>query len=85
MDGTTGSSNAHEQVVARARYYSPANIFNVARPRIPQWAFVDERDQAMSPDAPTGWIALDIGAQIGLDEPATTPLMLARYGRIAPG
>ena len=85
MDGTAGQTETHEDVVARARYYSPANIFNVERPAIPRMAFVAERDRAMAPDAPTGWIPLDIGRQIGLDEPATTPLMLARYARIAPG
>jgi len=87
MDGTVSNSDqaASESVEARARYYSPANIFNVERPPIPQMAFVDARDQAMAPDAPTGWIFLDIGTAIGLKEPATTPLMLARYARIAPG
>ena len=87
MDGTVSNTDQapDEDVVARARYYSPANIFNVKRPPIPQMAFVDARDQAMAPDAPTGWIPLDIGAQIGLDEPATTPLMLVRYARIAAG
>lgn len=87
MDGTVSNTDQvpDEDVVARARYYSPANIFKVERPPIPQMAFVEARDQAMAPDAPTGWIPLDIGAQIGLAEPATTPLMLARYARIAPG
>ena len=85
MDGTAGTTEQKESVTERARYYSPANIFNVERPAIPQMAFVAERDQAMAPEAPTGWIPLDIGEQIGLDEPATTPLMLARYGRMAPG
>jgi len=85
MGGTAGTSDTNEDVVERARYYSPANIFNVERPAIPQMAFTAERDQAMAPDAPTGWIPMDIGQQIGLDEPATTPLMLARYARIASG
>jgi len=87
MDGAVSNTDqtTTEDVVARARYYSPANIFKVERPPIPQMAFVAERDRAMAPNAPTGWIALDIGTRIGLDEPATTPLMLARYARIAPG
>ncbi|MGB0571158.1 MAG: hypothetical protein ACPGQM_03680 [Alphaproteobacteria bacterium] len=87
MDGTVSNADqaAAESVEARARYYSPANIFKVERPPIPQMAFVAERDLAMAPDTPTGWVSLDIGGQIGLDEPATTPLMLARYARIAPG
>jgi gentisate 1,2-dioxygenase len=87
MDGTVSNSDqaARASVEARARYYSPANIFKVERPPIPAMAFVAARDQAMAPDAPTGWVPLDIGTQIGLDEPATTPLMLARYARVAPG
>lgn len=84
MDGTVRNTDQAVRVEARARYYSPANIFKVERPPIPQMAFVAERDRAMAPDTPTGWIPLDIGNQIGLDEPATTPLMLARYARIAP-
>ena len=87
MDGIPSNTDhgTAESVEARARYYAPANIFNVERPAIPQMAFVAERDQAMAPGTPTGWISLDIGEQIGLDEPATTPLMLARYATIAAG
>lgn len=85
MDGSTPQSKDTDVFAARARYYSPANIFKVERPPIPQHAFVAERDRALDPETPTGWIALDIGRQIGLDEPATTPLMLARYARIAAG
>ncbi|HCP00061.1 MAG: hypothetical protein CL573_01670 [Alphaproteobacteria bacterium] len=85
MDGTAGTNDTNKDVIDRARYYSPANIFNVERPTIPQMAFVAERDRAMAPNAPTAWITLDIGAKIGLDEAATTPLMLARYARIAGG
>ncbi|MBT5569958.1 MAG: hypothetical protein HOJ90_01950 [Alphaproteobacteria bacterium] len=85
MDGSTpqASTDAQDDTpVARARYYSPANIFKVERPAIPQHIFADERDTAMASATPTSWIPLDIGAQIGLSEPATTPLMLAKYARI---
>jgi len=88
MDGTTPQSsdrNDDETYVGRARYYSPANIFKVARPEIPRHIFSAELARAMADDTPTGWTPLDIGDQIGLDEPATTPLMLARYGRIRAG
>ena len=85
MEGPAGTTDTNADVTERARYYSPANIFNVERPAIPQMAFVADRDRAMAPDTPTGWITLNIGKQIGLDEPATTPLMLARYARITPG
>lgn len=82
MDGSTPEAKSTDTFVAWARYYSPANIFKVERPAIPQHIFVTERDAAMSAQAPTGWITLDISAILGLPEPATTPLMLARYARI---
>lgn len=69
----------------RARYYSPANIFTVKRPPVPKHVFVDEIAQAMADDAPTGWIALDVGAAMGFDYPATTPLLLGRYATVRPG
>lgn len=86
MDGATPQTSQDDDAfVARARYYSPANIFKVERPSIPQHIFADELAQATADNAPTGWIALDIGKTIGLNEPATTPLMLARYARINAG
>jgi gentisate 1,2-dioxygenase len=88
MDGSTPQTetNAQDDMhVTRARYYSPANIFKVERPAIPQHIFANERDTAMAADTPTGWITLDISNQIGLAEPATTPLMLAHYARIRAG
>jgi gentisate 1,2-dioxygenase len=88
MDGSTpqATNTADDGVfVARARYYSPANIFKVERPDVPQHIFADELNTAMAAATPTGWISLDISTTIGLQEPATTPLMLARYARIAAG
>lgn len=82
MDGSTPQSTDEDTFVERARYYSPANIFKVERPAIPQHIFAEEAALAMAHDTPTGWVALDIGETIGLAEPATTPLMLARYARI---
>lgn len=86
MDGATPQTPQDDDAyVARARYYSPANIFKVERPKIPQHIFADELAMTMADNAPTGWVALDIGETIGLSEPATTPLMLARYARINAG
>jgi len=48
MDGSTPQSKGTDVFAARARYYSPANIFKVERPPIPQHAFVAERDQALA-------------------------------------
>ncbi|MSO21690.1 MAG: cupin domain-containing protein [Acidobacteria bacterium] len=69
----------------RARYYSTADAFNVARPRIPAHRFIVERDQAMAPDTFTGLIPLDLSGTLDLSFPATTPLILARYVRIRAG
>ena len=76
MDGSTPQANTLAQAdtpVGRARYYSPANIFKVERPAIPQHIFADERDQAMAPTNTTDWITLDIGAQIGLPRQPPPP------------
>ena len=65
MDGATPQTSQDDDAfVARARYYSPANIFKVERPSIPQHIFSDELAQATADNAPTGWIALDIGKTI---------------------
>jgi gentisate 1,2-dioxygenase len=89
MDGPNEPiSNASDTATVfqqRARYYSPANIFTVKRPAVPKHVFVDEIGQAMAADAPTGWIALDVGARMGFDYPATTPMLLGRYATLCAG
>jgi gentisate 1,2-dioxygenase len=89
MDGpseiTTDAGDAKSEFEQRARYYSPANIFTVERPAVPKHVFVEEISQAMALDTPTGWIALDVGAQMSFDYPATTPLLLGRYARVRAG
>ncbi|MBO6781993.1 MAG: hypothetical protein JJ899_01755 [Alphaproteobacteria bacterium] len=87
MDGATtrSGSQADDPYVARARYYSPANIFQVERRPVPRRNFVDECAWARAPGTPTGWLTLDISGEIGIDGPATTPLMLARYATVRPG
>jgi gentisate 1,2-dioxygenase len=88
MDGLTKDTrtgDAADAFTRRARYYSPANIFQVKRAPVPRRVFLDERDRAMAADAPTGWIVLDIATEMAIPGPATTPLMLARYASIRPG
>ncbi len=89
MDGpnelTSGSSEAKSVFERRARYDSPANIFTIERPAVPRHVFVEEIEQAMAACTPTGWIALDVGARMGFDYPATTPLMLGRYATVRAG
>jgi gentisate 1,2-dioxygenase len=81
-DARTGGEDPY---FARARYYSPSNIFQVKRAAIPRRNFIAECERARADDTPTGWITLDIAGEIGVEAPATTPLMLARYAKVAPG
>ena len=43
----------------RARYYSSADGFNIAHPRIPAQVFLAERDRALDPATSTGLVPLD--------------------------
>lgn len=61
------------------------NYYLQAQPPFEAHAFVDERRIAFNPDAPTGYTPLDFSAALGCSWPATTPVMLARYGRIRAG
>ena len=70
---------------ANARYLSSLDGFNIKRPPVPAAVFLAERDRALDPRTPTGLIALDLRARLGLPYPATTPLVLARYARIRRG
>lgn len=53
-----------------------------AQPAFDAHAFLDEWSIAFDPAAPTGFTALDYSAALGCSWPATTPVMLARYGRL---
>ncbi len=70
---------------ARARFFNSANAFNIRLPTVPARSFVDEAVQVLDPQASTGYRACDQSRALGSPVPATTPLMLARYARIAPG
>jgi gentisate 1,2-dioxygenase len=70
---------------ARGRYFNSANAFNIRLPEVPPHSFADEAARAMAPGTPTGTIDCDQSAALGSERPATTPLMLARYARIAAG
>ena len=69
----------------RARFFHSGNAFNIKKPPVPKHQFLAERDRAFAPDTPTGLIDLDLSAAMGLDTPATTPLILTRYVRIRAG
>lgn len=82
---TPDETEARAAFAARARYFTPANAFDVDQPAVPAHVFVAERDRAFDPQSETGLIPLDVSARIGLDYPASTPLILARYMRIRAG
>jgi hypothetical protein len=68
-----------------ARSYSSADGLDIKRPRAPVHAFLTARDRALDPGACTGLVPLDLSAALGLDFPATTPLILARCARVRGG
>lgn len=69
----------------RGRFFNTGNAFNVQLPPVPDHMFTAEPVAALDPDAPTGLIDCDLSARLECPFPATTPLVLARYGRIRPG
>ena len=70
---------------ARARYFNTANAFDMKLPPVPDAVFTEEPARALDPDAPTGFVACDISAELACAFPATSPLVLARYARIRAG
>ncbi len=70
---------------ARARYFDSSDAFNIGYPAVPCHQFTAERDRAFDTETGTAVIDLDQGPAMALDFPATTPLVLAHYLRIAAG
>jgi gentisate 1,2-dioxygenase len=66
----------------RARFFNSGNAFNIKLPAVPNAVFGLEPQTALDPATPTGFIACDASAEMECAFPATTPLILARYGRI---
>ncbi|MSP03054.1 MAG: hypothetical protein EXR07_18705 [Acetobacteraceae bacterium] len=70
---------------ARGRFFNTGNAFNIVNPPVPDHAFTEEPRRALDDASPTGLIACDLSQVLGCAFPATTPLVLARYGRIRTG
>ena len=70
---------------ARGRFFNTGNAFNIVNPPVPDHAFTEEPRRALDEATPTGLIACDLSAALGCPFPATTPLVLAHYGRIRAG
>ena len=69
----------------RARYFDSGNAFNLKYPDVPCHQFLAERDRALDPATGTALIPLDLSDQLGMGNPATTPLILTCYARIRSG
>ncbi len=76
---------AETNYAARARYFDSSNAFALKYPKVPSHQFVAERDRAVDPATGTALILLDLRKELGLDYPATTPLILTAYVRIKAG
>jgi gentisate 1,2-dioxygenase len=72
----------HSVAEARGRFFNTGNAFNIVNPPVPDHAFVDEPRRALDDATPTGLIDCDLSSVLGCPFPATSPLVLARYGRI---
>ena len=64
-------------VQARARFFNSGNAFNVKLPEVPAQRFLPPLEMEF------GVRDCDQSDALGCDSPATTPLMLARYLRVA--
>ncbi|MGH7324414.1 MAG: cupin domain-containing protein [Candidatus Rokuibacteriota bacterium] len=79
------SACSDAEYARRARYFSSADGFNIARPKVPAQVFAPQREAALDPAGPSGLIPLDLSDALAIGFPATTPLILARYARIRSG
>jgi hypothetical protein len=70
---------------ARGRFSNTGNAFNIVNTPVPDHAFEDEPRRALDEGTPTGKFACDLSALPGCPFPATSPFVLARYGRIRAG
>lgn len=69
----------------RARYFDSGNAFNIEYPQVPAAIFLVERDAAFDARTGTQLIPCDQRSALGLEFPATSPLVLACYARIRGG
>lgn len=79
FDSSLRGSRRTTPVSARAIFYTPEVAFTFKQPDVPRHIFKAEAERALAPDAVTGEVVLDLGSEMGLDYPATTPNLLARY------
>jgi gentisate 1,2-dioxygenase len=79
------ASRADTVYTRRARYFDSSNAFALKYPPVPCHQFLAERDRALDPASPTGLVPLDLSVPLGLEFPATTPLIMTYYARLRAG
>ena len=82
----TAAGKMNDSIYAqRAQYHDPENAFTFKWSPVPRRQFLAERDRAMDPATGTAEIPLDTSDALVTGYPATTPMILCRYLRIAAG
>lgn len=84
-DAGVPPARAETPYMRRARYFDSSNAFALKYPPVPCHQFLAERDRAFDAATPTGLIPLDLADRLGLDFPATTPLIMTYYARVRTG
>jgi gentisate 1,2-dioxygenase len=79
------STAPNASISDRARFVSVEDGFNIKRPVLEPRTFDAERDHALDPSAPSGFILLDMRDVLLTPYPATTPLLLAKFLRLRAG
>jgi gentisate 1,2-dioxygenase len=84
-DEGVAAANATTPYARRARYFDSGNAFALKYPPVPCHQFLAERERAFDPARPTQLIPLDLSGPLGLEFPATTPLIMTYYARLRAG
>lgn len=71
--------------IATGQFNTPSNAFSVRQPPVPCHVFEAERQRALAPIYTSRMIDLDLSTRLGLNYPATTPTLMARYITLAAG
>ena len=79
----TSRAAAATDAERNALFYVPVNPFVHKQPAVPIHVFEQEREDLLSDRSTTRTIPLDLSSRMGLQFPATTPNMLARYVVVA--
>lgn len=79
------SAGPNALISERARFVSVEDGFNIKRPMLKPRTFDAERNRALDPSGPSGFVLLDMRDVLLTPYPATTPLLLAKFLRLRAG